>query len=144
MFLFYFFFRNLAIYCIIDNCLFVIGCQCLFLHLPAHPGDGKSWLDARSICSSYQGSLVSIEDEIEQGKDHIFITFIIVSDVSLYWHFCVLIFWLKTTSSCFFMVGLRGFGLVHRVVFPPSGATGSWSAIITGRYKDSVFNISEM
>uniref|UniRef100_A0A671PQC5 Phospholipase A2 receptor 1 n=1 Tax=Sinocyclocheilus anshuiensis TaxID=1608454 RepID=A0A671PQC5_9TELE len=59
--------RVLGFYCIIKNCLFVIGCQCLFLHFPARPGDGKTWLDARSVCSSYQGSLVSIEDEIEQA-----------------------------------------------------------------------------
>ncbi len=39
------------------------------------------------------------------------------------------------------MAGQQGFGLVHRVVFPPSGATGSQSAIITGRYKDSGYNI---
>uniref|UniRef100_A0A672SME5 Phospholipase A2 receptor 1 n=1 Tax=Sinocyclocheilus grahami TaxID=75366 RepID=A0A672SME5_SINGR len=57
----------LGFYCIIENCLFVIGCQCLFLHLPTHPEDGKTWRDAQSICSSYQGSLVSIEDEIEQA-----------------------------------------------------------------------------
>uniref|UniRef100_A0A673NEV6 Secretory phospholipase A2 receptor-like n=1 Tax=Sinocyclocheilus rhinocerous TaxID=307959 RepID=A0A673NEV6_9TELE len=46
---------------------FYYGHKCLFLHLPARPGDGKTWLDARSVCSSYQGSLVSIEDEIEQA-----------------------------------------------------------------------------
>uniref|UniRef100_A0A8C1KZ48 Phospholipase A2 receptor 1 n=1 Tax=Cyprinus carpio TaxID=7962 RepID=A0A8C1KZ48_CYPCA len=60
-------FKVLGFYCIIKICVFVIGCQCLFLHLPAHPGDGKTWQDAQSVCSSYKGSLVSIEDEIEQA-----------------------------------------------------------------------------
>uniref|UniRef100_A0A8C2KGZ8 Phospholipase A2 receptor 1 n=1 Tax=Cyprinus carpio TaxID=7962 RepID=A0A8C2KGZ8_CYPCA len=46
---------------------FYYGHKCLFLHLPAHPGDGKTWQDAQSVCSSYKGSLVSIEDEIEQA-----------------------------------------------------------------------------
>ncbi|XP_016324044.1 secretory phospholipase A2 receptor-like [Sinocyclocheilus anshuiensis] len=46
---------------------FYYGHKCLFLHLPTHPEDGKTWQDAQSICSSYQGSLVSIEDEIEQA-----------------------------------------------------------------------------
>ncbi|KAG7232757.1 hypothetical protein INR49_008147 [Caranx melampygus] len=41
---------------------------CLLLHLPGSPKEGKSWKDAQSICSSFEGSLVSIEDEIEQGN----------------------------------------------------------------------------
>lgn len=53
-------------------CMFcVCGCvcwQCLLLHLPTSPKEGKSWNDAQSICSSFQGSLVAIEDEIEQGR----------------------------------------------------------------------------
>ncbi|XP_035008641.1 secretory phospholipase A2 receptor isoform X2 [Hippoglossus stenolepis] len=43
------------------------GHKCLLLHLPDSPKDGKSWKDAQSICSSFQGSLVAIEDEIEQA-----------------------------------------------------------------------------
>ncbi|XP_037835854.1 secretory phospholipase A2 receptor isoform X2 [Kryptolebias marmoratus] len=43
------------------------GHKCLLLHLPASPAEGKSWTDAQSICSSFQGSLVAIEDEIEQA-----------------------------------------------------------------------------
>ncbi|XP_077481364.1 secretory phospholipase A2 receptor isoform X2 [Stigmatopora argus] len=43
------------------------GHKCLLLHLPDNPKEGKSWNDARSICSSFQGSLVAIEDEIEQA-----------------------------------------------------------------------------
>ncbi|XP_061669890.1 secretory phospholipase A2 receptor [Syngnathoides biaculeatus] len=43
------------------------GHKCLLLHLPDTPKEGKSWNDARSICSSFQGSLVAIEDEIEQA-----------------------------------------------------------------------------
>ena len=42
--------------------------QCLLLHLPSSPSEGKSWRDAQFICSSFQGSLVAIEDEIEQGS----------------------------------------------------------------------------
>uniref|UniRef100_A0A3Q4I6W0 Phospholipase A2 receptor 1 n=1 Tax=Neolamprologus brichardi TaxID=32507 RepID=A0A3Q4I6W0_NEOBR len=42
------------------------GHKCLLLHLPTSPKEGKSWNDAQSICSSFQGSLVAIEDEIEQ------------------------------------------------------------------------------
>uniref|UniRef100_A0A3P9BBN9 Phospholipase A2 receptor 1 n=1 Tax=Maylandia zebra TaxID=106582 RepID=A0A3P9BBN9_9CICH len=42
------------------------GHKCLLLHLPTSPKEGKSWKDAQSICSSFQGSLVAIEDEIEQ------------------------------------------------------------------------------
>uniref|UniRef100_A0A672ISJ2 Phospholipase A2 receptor 1 n=1 Tax=Salarias fasciatus TaxID=181472 RepID=A0A672ISJ2_SALFA len=43
------------------------GHKCLLLHLPDSPKDGKSWKDAQSICSSFEGSLVAIEDEIEQA-----------------------------------------------------------------------------
>ncbi|KAM6943569.1 secretory phospholipase A2 receptor [Xenentodon cancila] len=43
------------------------GHKCLLLHLPASPKEGKSWKDAQSICSSFKGSLVAIEDEIEQA-----------------------------------------------------------------------------
>ncbi|XP_054627640.1 secretory phospholipase A2 receptor isoform X2 [Dunckerocampus dactyliophorus] len=43
------------------------GHKCLLLHLPDSPKEGKSWNDAQSICSSFQGSLVAIEDEIEQA-----------------------------------------------------------------------------
>lgn len=43
------------------------GHKCLLLHLPGSPKEGKSWKDAQSICSSFQGSLVAIEDEIEQA-----------------------------------------------------------------------------
>nr|XP_055039953.1 secretory phospholipase A2 receptor isoform X1 [Misgurnus anguillicaudatus] len=43
------------------------GHKCLFLHLPARPEEGKTWQEAQSICSSHQGTLVSIEDEIEQA-----------------------------------------------------------------------------
>ncbi|RXN22317.1 secretory phospholipase A2 receptor-like protein [Labeo rohita] len=41
--------------------------KCLFLYLPTRPENGKTWQEAQSICSSYQGTLVSIEDEIEQA-----------------------------------------------------------------------------
>ncbi|KAF4083409.1 hypothetical protein AMELA_G00140980 [Ameiurus melas] len=41
--------------------------RCLLLHLPLRPEEGKSWKDARSICSGFQGTLVTIEDEIEQA-----------------------------------------------------------------------------
>lgn len=58
-------------YCMIENFLFVIGCQCLFLHLPARPEEGNTWQEAQTKCLSYQGSLVSIEDKIEQGKDQV-------------------------------------------------------------------------
>uniref|UniRef100_A0A3B4X721 Phospholipase A2 receptor 1 n=1 Tax=Seriola lalandi dorsalis TaxID=1841481 RepID=A0A3B4X721_SERLL len=43
------------------------GHKCLLLHLPGSPKEGKSWNDAQSICSSFEGSLVAIEDEIEQA-----------------------------------------------------------------------------
>ncbi|XP_059208069.1 secretory phospholipase A2 receptor [Centropristis striata] len=43
------------------------GHKCLLLHLPDSPSEGKSWRDAQSICSSFAGSLVAIEDEIEQA-----------------------------------------------------------------------------
>ncbi|KAK9966427.1 hypothetical protein ABG768_003538 [Culter alburnus] len=43
------------------------GHKCLFLHLPARPEEGKTWQEAQTKCLSYQGSLVSIEDEIEQA-----------------------------------------------------------------------------
>ncbi|CAK6970766.1 secretory phospholipase A2 receptor [Scomber scombrus] len=43
------------------------GHKCLLLHLPGSPEEGKSWKDAESICSSFEGSLVAIEDEIEQA-----------------------------------------------------------------------------
>ncbi|XP_034051134.1 secretory phospholipase A2 receptor [Thalassophryne amazonica] len=43
------------------------GHKCLLLHLPGSPKEGKSWRDAQSICSSFDGSLVAIEDEIEQA-----------------------------------------------------------------------------
>ncbi|XP_061743297.1 secretory phospholipase A2 receptor isoform X2 [Nerophis ophidion] len=43
------------------------GHKCLLLHLPASPKEGKSWKDAQSICSSFQGSLMAIDDEIEQA-----------------------------------------------------------------------------
>uniref|UniRef100_A0A8C4H179 Phospholipase A2 receptor 1 n=1 Tax=Dicentrarchus labrax TaxID=13489 RepID=A0A8C4H179_DICLA len=43
------------------------GHKCLLLHLPGSPKEEKSWQDAQSICSSFDGSLVAIEDEIEQA-----------------------------------------------------------------------------
>lgn len=43
--------------------------QCLLLHLPDNPKEGKTWRDAMSICTSFESSLVTIEDEIEQGRD---------------------------------------------------------------------------
>uniref|UniRef100_A0A672YQF8 Phospholipase A2 receptor 1 n=1 Tax=Sphaeramia orbicularis TaxID=375764 RepID=A0A672YQF8_9TELE len=43
------------------------GHKCLLLHLPDIPKEGKSWKDAQSICASFEGSLVAIEDEIEQA-----------------------------------------------------------------------------
>ncbi|CAL8246528.1 unnamed protein product [Lota lota] len=43
------------------------GHKCFLLHLPDGPEDGKSWPDADSICSSFQGSLVAIEDQIQQA-----------------------------------------------------------------------------
>uniref|UniRef100_A0A8C5D7B1 Phospholipase A2 receptor 1 n=1 Tax=Gouania willdenowi TaxID=441366 RepID=A0A8C5D7B1_GOUWI len=43
------------------------GHKCLLLHLPDGPKEGKSWKDAQSICSTFGGSLVAIEDEIEQA-----------------------------------------------------------------------------
>lgn len=46
---------------------FYYGHKCLLLHLPSTPEEGKSWPDAQSICSSFHGSLVAIEDEIEQA-----------------------------------------------------------------------------
>ncbi|XP_051967030.1 secretory phospholipase A2 receptor-like [Xyrauchen texanus] len=46
---------------------FYYGHKCLFLHLPAQPKEGKTWHEAQSICSSLQGTLVSIGDEIEQA-----------------------------------------------------------------------------
>uniref|UniRef100_A0A3Q1IX63 Uncharacterized protein n=1 Tax=Anabas testudineus TaxID=64144 RepID=A0A3Q1IX63_ANATE len=43
------------------------GHKCLLLHLPGSPKEGKSWNDAQSICASFDGSLVAVEDEIEQA-----------------------------------------------------------------------------
>uniref|UniRef100_A0A8C2WSQ2 Phospholipase A2 receptor 1 n=1 Tax=Cyclopterus lumpus TaxID=8103 RepID=A0A8C2WSQ2_CYCLU len=43
------------------------GHKCLLLHIPDGPKEGKSWKDAQSICSSFAGSLVAVEDEIEQA-----------------------------------------------------------------------------
>lgn len=42
--------------------------QCLLLHLPSSPKEGKTWKDAESICSSFESSLVTIDSEIEQGQ----------------------------------------------------------------------------
>ncbi|XP_068174457.1 secretory phospholipase A2 receptor isoform X2 [Antennarius striatus] len=49
-----------------ENWLY-FGHKCLMLHLPGSPKEGKSWQDAQSICSSFKGSLIAIEDEIEQA-----------------------------------------------------------------------------
>ncbi|XP_068609504.1 secretory phospholipase A2 receptor [Brachionichthys hirsutus] len=49
-----------------ENWLY-FGHKCLMFHLPGSPKEGKSWQDAESICSSFEGSLVAIEDEIEQA-----------------------------------------------------------------------------
>ncbi|XP_055363591.1 secretory phospholipase A2 receptor isoform X2 [Betta splendens] len=43
------------------------GHKCLLLHLPDSPKEGKSWTDAQSICAAFEGSLVAVEDEIEQA-----------------------------------------------------------------------------
>ncbi|XP_056268990.1 secretory phospholipase A2 receptor isoform X2 [Pseudoliparis swirei] len=43
------------------------GHKCLLLHIPDSPNEGKSWKDAQSICSSFAGSLVAVENEIEQA-----------------------------------------------------------------------------
>uniref|UniRef100_A0A8C9SHM3 Phospholipase A2 receptor 1 n=1 Tax=Scleropages formosus TaxID=113540 RepID=A0A8C9SHM3_SCLFO len=43
------------------------GHKCILLHLPNCQEERKSWRDAQGICSSFQGSLVAIESEIEQA-----------------------------------------------------------------------------
>lgn len=48
--------------------VFCVSCQCLLLHLPSSPIEGKTWKDAQSICSSFESSLVIIDSEIEQGR----------------------------------------------------------------------------
>lgn len=45
--------------------------QCLLLHLPSSPKEGKTWRDAESICSSFESSLVTIDSEIEQGGENL-------------------------------------------------------------------------
>lgn len=49
------------------SCVLCVFWQCFLLHLPNSSEEGKSWRDAQSICSSFQGTLVAIEDEIEQA-----------------------------------------------------------------------------
>lgn len=50
------------------SCFVCVCWQCLLLHLPGSPKEGKTWKDAQSICSSFESSLVTIDDEIEQGR----------------------------------------------------------------------------
>ncbi|XP_028972623.2 secretory phospholipase A2 receptor [Esox lucius] len=57
------------------------GHKCLLLHLPNSPEEGKSWKDAQSICSSFQGTLVAIGDEIEQA----YITMLLQGGASGVW-----------------------------------------------------------
>ncbi|XP_064183474.1 secretory phospholipase A2 receptor [Anguilla rostrata] len=57
------------------------GHKCLLLHFPKSPDDGKSWKDAQAICSSFQGSLVAIENEIEQA----YITMLLASGSPSVW-----------------------------------------------------------
>ncbi|XP_076880752.1 secretory phospholipase A2 receptor isoform X2 [Brachyhypopomus gauderio] len=46
---------------------YYFGHKCLLLHLPVRQEEGKTWAEAQSICASSQGTLVSIENEIEQA-----------------------------------------------------------------------------
>ncbi|XP_035378997.1 secretory phospholipase A2 receptor isoform X1 [Electrophorus electricus] len=46
---------------------FYFGYKCLLLHLPAQQEEGKTWVEARSICANLHGTLVSIENGIEQA-----------------------------------------------------------------------------
>lgn len=59
-----------AIYCrYLSRCFCACVClQCLLLHLPSSPKEGKTWKDAESICSAFESSLVTIDSEIEQGQ----------------------------------------------------------------------------
>lgn len=64
--------------------------QCLLLHLPSSPKEGKTWKDAESICSSFESSLVTIDSEIEQGQKNQ----INCHQINSKWH-------LQATSVCF-------------------------------------------
>lgn len=92
--------------------------QCLLLHLPDDPKQGKSWKDAQSICSSFEGSLVAIEDEIEQGTgkknktstDNYSAVFVDMSDIH---HF---VSYLQPISPCCSRAALWGCGLASELV----------------------------
>lgn len=98
-------------------CMFcVCGCvcwQCLLLHLPTTPKEGKSWNDAQSICSSFQGSLVAIEDEIEQGR-------VLVNCTTMRQWFAAQSLPEKTNSfiSTFFFLSCHHFCSLHHHVSP--------------------------
>ncbi|XP_061090815.1 secretory phospholipase A2 receptor isoform X1 [Conger conger] len=63
-----------------ENWLY-FGRKCLLLHLPKSPDNGKTWKDAHAICTSFQGTLVAIENEIEQA----YITMLLASDSPSVW-----------------------------------------------------------
>ncbi|MGH0159600.1 UNVERIFIED_CONTAM: hypothetical protein FKN15_037755 [Acipenser sinensis] len=43
------------------------GHKCFLMHVPNNPQDLKNWNDAQAFCKSHEGSLVSVENEIEQA-----------------------------------------------------------------------------
>ncbi|KAJ8255350.1 hypothetical protein GJAV_G00203870 [Gymnothorax javanicus] len=57
------------------------GRKCLLLHFPKSSDNGRSWGDAQATCSSSQGSLVAIENEIEQA----YITMLLASGSPSVW-----------------------------------------------------------
>ncbi|XP_028835603.1 secretory phospholipase A2 receptor isoform X2 [Denticeps clupeoides] len=60
---------------------FYFSQKCFLLHLPDQTDKGKSWKDAESICSSFKGSLVAVENEIEQA----YITMLLSGDSAGVW-----------------------------------------------------------
>lgn len=42
--------------------------QCFLIQIPKDPEHLRSWYSAQTFCSRYDGSLASLEDELEQGR----------------------------------------------------------------------------
>ena len=44
------------------------GYKCFLIQIPKDPEHLRSWYSAQTFCSRYDGSLASLEDELEQGR----------------------------------------------------------------------------
>ncbi|XP_006636684.2 secretory phospholipase A2 receptor isoform X1 [Lepisosteus oculatus] len=57
------------------------GHNCILINLPSQSGEGKNWSDAQAACKSLEGSLISIDNEIEQA----YVTMLLIGGTTSVW-----------------------------------------------------------